>query len=543
MMSARKRLSQVFRSSTTWFLVAIVLLGIALRLYILARSEMIIEADEALVGLQAFGILRGETPVFYPGQTYGGSLESYLVALVFLVFGPSSAALKAVPFVFSVLFIVVTYALAARVYQRAVGLLSALFVALCPLLVSTFTLKTLGGYSQTPILGGLALILLVDLVFSEERRGTAWKAAILGFLCGLGVWNNPQFFYYLPPVILFLPALIRKAGLSGLAWFAAGGLLGALPLLLANTQPRQGTLLGFFLSELPPAEELDWCLPAAIRYFATDALTTLLGLRPIKGELTVALAIVVIPVYLAAAGVALWRMGRDLLARRITPPLVLGAALIPAPLVFLLAALTNGNWMMIIPGAGLLVRYLVPLYNFLLIFLAAFVWRLKDRSRPLAGATIAIVLAANLWSCLTVDLVDSMRCVFDNVPLPASNETLIEFLDEQDIHFAYTNHWIGYRLMFETREQVITYDYVDAERGMDRIPEYGQQLEAAGVAPAYILFNPGWERAPRLERKLRELGVGFEVKALPPLEYIVYYDLSRKVHPSEVMDALVWPWY
>jgi hypothetical protein len=79
----RNSLRHVKVPSTRWVLVSIILLGIALRLYLLFSSQVIIEADEALVGLQAFGILRGERPIFYPGQAYGGSLESYLVAAVF----------------------------------------------------------------------------------------------------------------------------------------------------------------------------------------------------------------------------------------------------------------------------------------------------------------------------------------------------------------------------------------------------------------------------------------------------------------------------
>ena len=76
----RNRLPHLKIPSTQWILASIIFVGIALRLYLLFSSQVIIEADEALVGLQAFGILRGERPIFYPGQVYGGSLESYLVA-------------------------------------------------------------------------------------------------------------------------------------------------------------------------------------------------------------------------------------------------------------------------------------------------------------------------------------------------------------------------------------------------------------------------------------------------------------------------------
>ena len=67
----------------------ILLAGCLLRLYYLNASRWLVEGDEAAVGLQALQILRGEHPIFYPGQAYLGNLESYLVAAVFALTGDS----------------------------------------------------------------------------------------------------------------------------------------------------------------------------------------------------------------------------------------------------------------------------------------------------------------------------------------------------------------------------------------------------------------------------------------------------------------------
>ena len=530
--------------STRWVLAGIISLGIALRLYLLFGSQVIIEADEALVGLQAFGILRGERPIFYPGQVYGGSLESYLVAAVFRLLGASPLTLKLIPFLFSTLFIFMTYQLAREIYNPPIGLLSALFVALCPLLLTAFGLKTWGGYSQTPVLGNLALIILQRILSRQNQGKGLWKATLgLGFLSGLGLWVNPQYSYYLGPVIVLLLVRAKRVGLVGWAAFAAGCPLGGLPLLLATLSRSQGTTANLILEGVVPARDFWPCFKAAVSYFITDALPTLWGLRPIKGELVITAAFVVTPLYLVAMLASLWLVGRDSLARRYNPAVVLAATLILAPLVFILAALTNGNFTVIIPDSGILARYLMPLYSVVPILLAAFIWQLKSFSRPLAVALVALVLTVNLWSNLSVEPVDTMRCVFENVPLPASNKALIDFLDGEGIRYVYTNHWIGFRLMFETQERVITFDYPDSLYGMDRLPQYGHHVEAAKVPPSYILFNPGWKQTPPLEKEFQKLGIHYEKKAFPPLEYIVYYRLSRKVHPSEVMDTLVWPYY
>src|SRR5919197_6095068 len=78
-------------------LFAILLAGAALRAWILAGPLGEVEADEAVIGLMALHINSGEYPALYWGQPYLGSLEAYLVAVAFSLFGPSNQVLKVVP--------------------------------------------------------------------------------------------------------------------------------------------------------------------------------------------------------------------------------------------------------------------------------------------------------------------------------------------------------------------------------------------------------------------------------------------------------------
>jgi hypothetical protein len=543
----RNSLCHLKAPSTRWVLAGIILLGITLRLYLLFSSQVIIEADEALVGLQAFGILRGERPIFYPGQAYGGSLESYLVAAVFQLLGASPLTLKLVPLAFSIGFIFATYVLVKEIYNPEVGLLSALFVAFCPLLLTSVSLKAWGGYIETPVLGSVALLLLYCALYTRKETKQRWIAILLalGTVSGLGLWVNLQYFYYLGPMTLLLFIKAKKISLVGLAAFAIGSFLGGVPLLIGYLNPAEGVVAASLTEGIVPAKDLWPSLEAATRYFFVDGLLTLWGVRPIRGELAFNPLFAVVPIYLAAIASALWQKGQENLERFRNPSTILIAFLLFSPFIFILSALTNSNYTVIIPDSGLLVRYVTPLYTVMPVLLARFIAHLFHSSerRRLAIALLAIVLLVNLWSNVAIDHVDAMRSVFENVPLPASNKALIDFLDSEGIRYVYTNHWIGFRLMFETQERVITFDYVDSLYGMDRLPQYGHQVEAAEVPPAYILFNPGWKQTPPLEKKLQKLGVHYEKKAFPPLEYIVYYRLSRKVHPAEVMGTLVWPYY
>src|SRR5438034_6792195 len=57
------------------------LLALVIRVWLVARTNGVIDGDEVLVGVQAEHILRGELPMYFYGQPYLGSLEAYLLAL------------------------------------------------------------------------------------------------------------------------------------------------------------------------------------------------------------------------------------------------------------------------------------------------------------------------------------------------------------------------------------------------------------------------------------------------------------------------------
>src|SRR3954469_25903089 len=105
-----------------WGVLALLGLGLAVRLALLLGPFGALEADEAVVGLMARHILQGDRPIFYWGQAYLGTLEAYTAAAVFAIVGPSTAALKAVPTAYSLLYVALSYLVARRLFGPAVAL-------------------------------------------------------------------------------------------------------------------------------------------------------------------------------------------------------------------------------------------------------------------------------------------------------------------------------------------------------------------------------------------------------------------------------------
>src|SRR5258708_35442926 len=73
------------------------LIALVLRAWLVFHTQSFIDGDEALVGIQAEHILRGELPIYFYNQPYMGSLEAYIMAAIFPTFCPSLWALPAGP--------------------------------------------------------------------------------------------------------------------------------------------------------------------------------------------------------------------------------------------------------------------------------------------------------------------------------------------------------------------------------------------------------------------------------------------------------------
>src|SRR5437870_4570412 len=86
----------------------ILLLALALRLFLLIKADWMTDYDESAIGLMAFGIARGEHPIFFAGQPYMGALDAYFAAALFSVFGSDRTVLKLVPLAEAMLWVLTT---------------------------------------------------------------------------------------------------------------------------------------------------------------------------------------------------------------------------------------------------------------------------------------------------------------------------------------------------------------------------------------------------------------------------------------------------
>jgi 4-amino-4-deoxy-L-arabinose transferase-like glycosyltransferase len=437
--------------------IAMGLLGLGLRLWVMTSDLGVLDADGAVPGLMALHILDGAHPVFYWGQAYGGSIESFLAAGLFAVLPDDPFVLKLVPVALSAVATVLVWRIGRRLLGARAGVVAAVLFWLAPISFMWWTTK-IGTYWAALCLALSAVLLVLRL--ADRERWPWWEVAGLGVVVGLGWWANPQTVYLLAPVAL---ANIRRflSQWRHLPLLAASALVGAAPWLVYN--------LGHDWASL--SVEANTTVPNGyfdhVRAFFRVALPMALWLREpytlewVLGPVgQVAYVALLLGFVLAAVR---WRRARLLV--------VMAAAY---PFLFAISPL---SYYVEHP------RYL--LFVFPTICLLAGGALAAGRALTAGGVAVVAVL------CLVGTISFPAAYVWPQAPtarVPADSAPLLAVLRERQVRYAYAHYWIAYRVTFETGERTI----VAPVGGTVREP-HQVELVRRQPAPAFIFIAPSPE--------------------------------------------------
>lgn len=139
-------------------------------------------------------------PFFMYGQAALGSLEAYVGAGLFLLFGPSIPILRIGLLLLFVIFLILLYDLTKRFYTRGLALLTLFLLSLATIeSVSRSVLATL-GHAETPLFCGIIVLLSIHLALHSitpyrqktpvRRRKCLGLYVLWGVMTGLAVWND-----------------------------------------------------------------------------------------------------------------------------------------------------------------------------------------------------------------------------------------------------------------------------------------------------------------------------------------------------------------
>jgi len=207
-------------------MLAVLVVGVVFRLlfFAYAYQKLPLSSDEAWPGLMAMHVLKGEFPVVYWGQTYMGTQESFIDAALIFLFGAHTLTIRIYPLAFAFLFLAVSYWLARSSYNREVGLITLVLLAIpTPYLAMCGAIIPPDNCLAITTLGSIALLLTSRIITAERRN--LWTFILLGAVLGYAFWLHLLIISYIVVVVLFLflkdkLLLIRKEFLGlALAFF------------------------------------------------------------------------------------------------------------------------------------------------------------------------------------------------------------------------------------------------------------------------------------------------------------------------------------
>lgn len=525
-------------------LLIIVITGILARFFffIFAYLKIPLSSDEGIIGLMAMHILKGEFPIVFWGQPYMGTLEAFIDAPLIFLLGANAISVRIYPFVCSLLFMYLTYKLAAKIYNREIGLITLLLLAIPVPYLSECVFFCPGNNIGTVVLGSITLLISYNLVFERDVKNKTLWYAVLGFILGLGFWYHMLIVSYIVVVIALLFLKDKLLIIRRNFWvFTALFILGSFPIFLFNIKNNYITFYGI------TSGVGKYKILKNLKVFFKDTIQFLMGTKvmlycdtiyyeKLPGILSVALLIllaILIAVIIITKFKNIWRIGVLSLKKTDGTVILLIVALV---VIFVFCRTRRSNWWA--------VRYILPIISVLPILFAYGLWWIKKNSRIGFYTAISIILLAHGWgNIILIKAWNDPVVINKKLDFPDTKD-LIQFLNEKNIKYAYATFWISYRLTYETKENIIcSQPFNERFRGYS-IPYINKVQKAENVA--YILHNALGLKPEDFEERLKIIGGRYkkqEIDALPafsgsiPTGFVVFYDFDPpygKDMPTEI---------
>ncbi|HEV2659062.1 MAG TPA: hypothetical protein VGU68_00560, partial [Ktedonobacteraceae bacterium] len=235
------------------FAAAIIAFATGLRIVLIALNWPPTNSDEGVMGILAMHIAyRGERPLMFYGQDYMGTIEAYIAALFFHLFGgPSLFALRLGVVLMVACFFIVMYLLTSLLFSKKLALVTLALLSVGSIAYLTRQTLATGGSAETLLFGSLSLLLVAWLALTY-RRGAPLRAKllrcgvylILGLIVGLAVWSD----LVVAPILAVAGLLLllfcwRDLLFGNLPAVLLGILIGFLPSLMYSTQHHLNPLM------------------------------------------------------------------------------------------------------------------------------------------------------------------------------------------------------------------------------------------------------------------------------------------------------------
>jgi len=443
--------------------VAAVGVGVVERIWVAVHPLGTLTSDGSVIGLMALELLHhGQLSAYMWGQSYGGSLEAVLTAVVFAVAGTGTGQLLATCALTNALAVLALWHAGRRIVGDRAAVLGALAFWVWPQAFVWRSLKPGGTYMVGLALSLCALAALARLHDGDGRgRHMVWTGA----LCGLAFWSSPMSLQILVPAAVWCAPALWRARCRAPA-LLCGAVVGALPVIAFGVSHHWSNFA------VPGGAGLIAGVPHRLTQFLTIEGPIALGAR-VEGSLAwvggffgvvVACALLV-----AVVGLGLVvATGRAVRCR--LPLMTLGFL----PLLYSCNQVADhvgqGRYVMFGAAVGVLLVG-VGLDN------------LADHlgQRVLVGGIAALGLLGGAGLAMEPAAL-LVGFGAPDVAMPTDTAPLQAALAAHHVHDAFATYWIAYRTTFESGGRV---DVTDYDR---RYPPFAGAVRSSSD-PAYIFVS------------------------------------------------------
>lgn len=433
--------------------VGLVLVAAASRLALLPLAEFAeVNYEEATVGVMARHILQGDHVVFWWGEPYLGTSQTYLVALLFTVLPKTTRILRIAPLVFSLVAAFFAYRLARDLAGPRWSLLTLLWWTVPPAFLTRYGLTPF-NYISCVAYGSIILYLTQRAAIRGTGAPTTWY--LLGLFWGLAVWDHLISVAYVAASGAWLSLRAWRRDTPGPArgWLprcAVGFIVGSSPFWGWNLLHRFETITEMITPAAAPRGELLGRLDFVVRALMVE----LLGRADwfwADGRGTAHLIPLLGLVYLPLLPLSAYWLCRQAIGptpraapQPGSPPV--GLDLVAASLFLAVAQVVFTSY-----NNG---RYLMPIYSSVPVLLAVYARWLACRARWLPALLIvALVL---------VDVTDNVKVIEASVrrrDAPRPVDAVIRRLREEGIGHVYAHYRVAWTLAFESEETITASDF------------------------------------------------------------------------------------
>lgn len=529
----KKTLNRVSKSSFLTIILLIALLWV-IRGVLLWLDAFPFNADEAIVGLMAKHIVAGERPIFFYGQVYMGSLDAYLIALFFRLFGNEVIWIRIVQLIlYSITIIEFYWFMLIAFKTKRAAFWGAIYLVFAPINLALYTTVSLGGYGEALALGMGAILISVILTGNarDNAKGRLWLMIGLGFVSGLGVWANAlSLLFSVPAIIYYLLAsfdgVLRFLKRTVIVFMS--GVLGA-SLWLIGLLNHGTVLFGEMFGSAVSVEQVSFFEKVTnhLLSFVLFAPTVVLGLRP---PWSVDLIFpVTIPLIIFAWVIVFYLLLKNKLDAQKTK--IFWMILSVGIILFFGYIFTSFG----VDPSG---RYFLPFNLILAVIIGLASVEAKKKKPFIFGAILIMVYqTAGCFYLSTQDIKITTQFYESAQVNMESMDALITFLNENNTKVGYSNYWVSYPLSFRSDEEIIAVPYLPYHPDLrytdrdSRIENYEKIVDMSDEVFYITTKNEALDEILAIAFRSEETQFDY----IEIGDFHIYFNLSKTIRPQELV--------